>query len=342
MKAYEIQAGATNLEGLRQVTRPEPQPGEREVLVRVRATSLNFRDQAIIAGRYFGGPVSRNLIPLSDGAGEVVSVGAGVTHFKPGDRVAATFFQVWIDGPPFGPPPALGNPLDGMLAEYVALSEDGLVALPPSLSFEEGATLPCAGVTAWRGLMVSGNPLKPGDAVLCLGTGGVSIFALQFAKAAGARVIMTSSSDEKIERARTLGAFAGVNYKRHPNWEDEVRKLTGGRGVDHVIEVGGVGTLARSFQALAFAGKVALIGVLAGPTGDANPLALMLKGGSLHGIFVGSRRMFEEMNAAIEVSKIRPVIERVFPFEQAVEAYRLQLSREFMGKIVIKLGTDPA
>ncbi len=337
MRAYEIQQGATNLEGLRRVERPDPQPRAHEVLVRVRAVSLNFRDQAVIAGRYFGGPVSRNLIPLSDGAGEVMSVGAGVTRFKPGDRVAATFFQVWIDGPPSGPPPALGSPLDGMLAEYVVLSEDGLVAVPASLSYEEAATLPCAGVTAWNALMASGNRVKPGDTVLCLGTGGVSIFALQFAKAAGARVIMTSSSDQKIERARALGAFAGVNYKHHANWEEEVQKLTGGRGVDHVIEVGGVGTLSRSFQAVAFAGKVALIGVLAGPTGDANPLSLMLKGGSLHGIFVGSRRMFEEMNAAIEVNQIRPIIEKVFPFEQAVEAYRLQLSGQFMGKIVIKV-----
>jgi NADPH:quinone reductase-like Zn-dependent oxidoreductase len=337
VKVYEIKQGATDLEGLRQSERPEPQPGAREVLVRVRATSLNFRDQAVVAGRYFGGPVSRNLIPLSDGAGEVTSVGPGVTRFKPGDRVAGTFFQVWIDGPPSGLTPALGSPLDGMLAEYVALPEDGLVTLPASLSYEEGATLPCAGVTAWNALMISGNRVKPGDSVLCLGTGGVSIFALQFAKAAGARVIMTSSSDEKIERARALGAFAGVNYKRYPNWEQEVQKLTDGRGVDHVIEVGGVGTLSRSFQTVAFAGKVALIGVLAGPTGDANPHGLMIKSGSLHGIFVGSRRMFEEMNVAIEVNKIRPIIEKVFPFEQAVNAYRLQLSGQFMGKIVIKV-----
>jgi NADPH:quinone reductase-like Zn-dependent oxidoreductase len=337
MKVYEIKQGSTSLEGLRQAERPELQPGPREVLVRVRAASLNFRDQAVIAGRYFGGPVGRNLIPLSDGAGEVASVGPGVTRFKPGDRVAATFFQVWIDGPPSGPTPALGSPLDGMLAEYVALPEDGLVALPANLSYEEGATLPCAGVTAWNALMVSGNRVKPGDTVLCLGTGGVSIFALQFARAAGARVIITSSSDQKIGHALALGAFAGVNYKRHANWEEEVQKLTGGRGVDHVIEVGGLGTLSHSFQAVAFAGKVVLIGVLAGLTGDANPHSLMLKSGSLHGIFVGSRRMFEEMNAAIEVNQIRPVIEKVFPFEQAAEAYRLQLSGEFMGKIVIRI-----
>ena len=337
MKVYEIKQGSTSLEGLRQAERPEPQPGPRQVLVRVHAASLNFRDQAVIAGRYFGGPVSRNLIPLSDGAGEVASLGPGVTRFKTGDRVAGTFFQVWIDGPPSGLTPALGSPLDGMLAEYVAVSEDGLVALPASLSYEEGATLPCAGVTAWNALMVSGRRVKPGDSVLCLGTGGVSIFALQFARAVDARVIITSSSDQKIERALGLGAFAGVNYKRHTDWEQEVQKLTGGRGVDHVIEVGGVGTLSRSFQAVAFAGKVALIGVLAGPTGDANPLSLMIKSGSLQGIFVGNRRMFEEMNAAIEVNKIRPIIEKVFPFEQAAEAYRFQQSGQFIGKIVIQV-----
>jgi NADPH:quinone reductase-like Zn-dependent oxidoreductase len=338
MKTYVVQQGATTLEGLRQVQQPEPRPGAHDVLVRVRATSLNFRDQAILAGRYFGGPVSRDVIPLSDGAGEVVSVGAGVTRFKPGDRVAATFFQVWVDGAPSGPVPALGHPpLDGMLAEYVALHEDGLVSLPASLSFEEAATLPCAGVTVWNALIVAGNRVKPGDTVLCLGTGGVSIFALQFAKAAGARVIITSSSDEKIERALTLGAFAGVNYTRNPDWEKQVLELTGGRGVDHVVEVGGVGTLARSFQAVAFAGKVALIGVLAGLTGDANPRGLMFKGASLHGIFVGNRRMFEDMNTAIEINKIRPVIDKVFPFEQAAEAYRHQQSGAFMGKIVIKV-----
>ena len=338
MKAYVVQQGATDLGGLRQVQRPEPKAGAREVLVRVRATSLNFRDQAILAGRYFGGPVNRDMIPLSDGAGEVVSVGPGVTRFKSGDRVAATFFQVWIDGSPSRPHAALGHTdLDGMLAEYAVFHEDGLVAVPSSLSFEEAATLPCAGVTAWNALMVAGNRVKPGDTVLCMGTGGVSIFALRFAKTAGARVIITSSSDEKIERARTLGAFAGVNYKRHPDWEKQVQELTGGRGVNHVVEVGGVGTLARSFQTLGFGGKVALIGVLAGLTGDANPRGLMLIGGSLHGIFVGNRRMFEDMNAAIEVNQIRPVIDKVFPFEQAADAYRHQQSGNFLGKIVIKL-----
>jgi NADPH:quinone reductase-like Zn-dependent oxidoreductase len=337
MHVYVVGKGSTSLEGLRPLERPDPQPGPREILIRVRATSLNFRDQAIVSGQYFGGPVNRDLIPLSDGAGEVVSTGSGVSRFKPGDRVAGTFFQVWVDGPPSGPHPTLGGPLDGMLAEYVVLHEDGALAIPKSLSFEEAATLPCAGVTAWNALMVSGARVKPGDTVLCLGTGGVSIFALQFAKVAGARVIITSSSDDKIQRARELGAAEGVNYKRYPDWEKQVLEKTDGRGVDHVIEVGGMGTLARSFRSVGYGGKVALIGVLAGPTGDANPLGMMLKGASMHGIFVGSLAMFAEMNAAIEVNLIKPVVDKVFPFEKAAEAFRCLASGDFVGKIVIQV-----
>jgi NADPH:quinone reductase-like Zn-dependent oxidoreductase len=337
MKAYEIQKGCTSLDGLRRMERAEPQPGHREVLVRVRATSLNYRDQIIITGGYFGGTVNRDLIPLSDGAGEVVATGPGVTRFKPGDRVAGTFFQVWVDGPPPGRLEALGVPLDGMLAEYVVLQEDGVVGIPESYSFEDAATLPCAAVTAWNALMVAGNRVKPGETVLCLGTGGVSIFALQFARCAGARVIVTSSSDEKIKRACELGASEGINYKRSPDWEKDVLRLTGGRGADHIIEVGGLGTLARSLQSVAPGGKVALIGVLAGMTGDTNPFPLMLKGASMHGIVVGNRAMFEEMNQAIEVNKIKPVIDKVFPFEEAAEAYRYQASGGLLGKIVITI-----
>ena len=291
----------------------------------------------ILTGRYFGGPVNRDLIPFSDGAGEVVSVGPGVSRFKPGDRAAGTFFQVWVDGLPSEPLPTLGGPLDGMLAEYVVLHEDGAVAIPKSLSFEEAATLPCAGVTAWHALMVSGARVKPGDTILCLGTGGVSIFALQFAKAAGARVLITSSSDDKIKRARELGASEGINYKHYPDWEKQVQELTNGRGVDHVIEVGGVGTLARSFQAVGANGKVALIGVLAGPTGDANPRGLMFKRASLHGIFVGSTAMFQAMNAAIEINQIKPVVDKIFPFEKAAEAWRCFASGDFVGKVVIQV-----
>jgi NADPH:quinone reductase-like Zn-dependent oxidoreductase len=260
-----------------------------------------------------------------------------VSRFKVGDRVAGTFFQVWNDGLPTSLLPTLGGPLDGMLADHALLQEDGAVHVPKGLSFEEAATLPCAGVTAWNALMVSGTRVKPGDTVLCLGTGGVSIFAVQFAKAAGARAIITSSSDEKIKSAKELGAADGINYKTHPNWEKKVMEITGGHGADCVVEVGGVGTLAKSFQAVAHNGKVALIGVLGGPSGDANPLALMFKRASMHGIFVGSRRMFEEMNQAIEFNAIKPAVDKVFPFEKAAGAWRCFASGEFVGKVVVQI-----
>jgi NADPH:quinone reductase-like Zn-dependent oxidoreductase len=222
-----------------------------------------------------------------------------------------------------------------MLAEQVVLHEDGLVAIPDHLSFEEAACLPCAAVTAWHALFHAGRPIKAGDTVLVLGTGGVSIAALQLAKAAGARVIATSSSDEKGARAKALGASDVVNYQRIPEWEQEVRKVTSGRGVDCVVEIGGAGTLARSIRSLARGGKIGLIGFLAGREGDTNPTPLMMVGGSLHGIFVGDRDMFEEMNRAITVNQLKPVIDRVFPFELAPAAYQHQASRGFVGKIVI-------
>jgi NADPH:quinone reductase-like Zn-dependent oxidoreductase len=337
VKAYVIRKGSLNIDGLQRVERPDPQPGAKEILVRVRAASFNYRDQMILTGRYFRGPVDHDTIPLSDGAGEVVAVGAGVSRFKVGDRVAGTFFQVWNDGLPTSLLPTLGGPLDGMLADHTVLHEDGAVGIPDALSFEEAATLPCAGVTAWNALMVSGTRVKPGDTVLCLGTGGVSIFAVQFAKAAGARAIITSSSDEKIGRAKEVGAAEGINYKTHPDWEKRVLEVTGGRGADCVVEVGGVGTLAKSFQAVAYNGKVALIGVLSGPIGDANPLGLMFKRASVHGIFVGSRRMFEEMNEAIEFNAIKPVVDKVFPFEKAAEAWQSFASGEFVGKVVVQI-----
>jgi NADPH:quinone reductase-like Zn-dependent oxidoreductase len=338
MRVYEVKKGATTLDGLRQAERPVPEPGPHQVLIQVRATSINYRDHMVVMGRYFGGAVDRDTIPLSDGAGEVVSTGPGVTRFKPGDRVAGTFFQVWVEGPRTRLSPALGVPLDGTLAEYVVLHEDGVVAIPPSLSFEEAATLPCAGVTAWNALMVTGNRVKPGDTVLCLGTGGVSTHAMQFARAAGATVIITSSSDEKLERARKLGASAGINYKTHPDWHKGVAALTAGRGVDHVIEVGGIGTLAKSYESIGFGGKIALIGFLGGPAGEQNPYGIMMKGGSLHGIGVGSTAMFEDMNRAIEVNRIKPVVDKVFPFEDAPEAFRQMGAGNFFGKVVIQVG----
>ena len=331
MRAWIVPKGCTSLDQLRLVERTSPVAGAREVVVRVRAASLNYRDQAVVEGNYFGGAASRDLIPLSDGAGEVLTIGANVTRFKPGARVAATFFQ------PGPQPAALGSPLDGMLAEQVVLNEDGLVSIPDPLSFEEAACLPCAGVTAWHALFHAGRPIKAGETVLVLGTGGVSIAALQFANAAGARVIATSSSDDKGARAKALGASDVVNYRLTPDWEQEVRKLTSGRGVDCVIEIGGAGTLARSMRSLARGGKVGLIGFLAGREGDTNPTPLMMVGGSLHGIFVGDRDMFEEMNRAIAVNQIKPVVDRVFPFDSAPAAYQHQASRAFVGKIVIAM-----
>jgi NADPH:quinone reductase-like Zn-dependent oxidoreductase len=336
MKAYEVVKGATSLEGLRKTERAEPQPGPGQVLIRIRAVSLNYRDHMVVMGRYFGGAVDRDTIPLSDGAGEVAAVGPGVTKFKPGDRVMGTFFQVWLNGPRQTWMPALGVPLDGTLTEYISLDQDGVVSMPAHLSFEEGATLPCAGVTAWNALMVSGRSIRPGDTVLCLGTGGVSTLAMQFARAAGARVIVTSSSDEKLAKAHGLGASEGINYKTHPEWQKEVQRLTGGRGVDCVIEVGGTGTLARSYEAIGFAGKIQLIGFLAGP-GDQNPTALMMKGGSLHGIGVGSTAMFEDLNRAIEANGLKPVVGKVFGFDEVHEAFRQFAAGDFFGKIVITI-----
>lgn len=331
MRAWIVPKGCTTLDQLRLVERTSPVPGAREVVVRVRATSLNYRDHAVVAGQYFGGAVTRDLIPLSDGAGEVIAIGSAVTRFKPGARVVATFFQ------PSPQPAALGSPLDGMLAEQVVLNEEGVVAIPDHLSFEEAACLPCAAVTAWHALYHAGRPIKAGDTVLVLGTGGVSIAALQFAKATGARVIATSSSNEKAARAMALGASDVVNYERTPEWEQEVRKLTSGRGVDCVVEIGGAGTLARSIRSLARGGKIGLIGFLAGREGDTNPAPLMMVGGSLHGIFVGDRAMFDEMNRAIAVNRLTPVIDRVFPFDSAPAAYQHQAGRTFVGKIVITM-----
>jgi NADPH:quinone reductase-like Zn-dependent oxidoreductase len=337
MKVFEVQKGATSLDGLRPAERPDPEPGPHEVSIRVHATSLNYRDQMVVTGNYFGGPVTRNLIPLSDGAGVVAALGPGVTRFRTGDRVCGTFFQSWISGPMTMRHPALGSPLDGTLAENIVLHEEGVVPMPATLSFEEAATLPCAGVTAWNALMVSGKPLRPGETVLCLGTGGVSMAGLLFAKTAGARVIVTSSSDEKIKRAVALGASDGINYKRSPDWQKEVMQLTGGRGADHILENGGAGSLTRSFEAAAFGGKVALIGFLAGREGDINPAILMMKSGSMIGIGVGSRAMFEDMNRAIDLNKIKPVVDKVFPFDKAADAYRCQAAGDFIGKVVITI-----
>lgn len=337
MRQWVIRQGATSLKDLELREVPDPVAGPGEVLVRVRACSLNFRDQIIPLGLYMGGTVDRDTVPLSDGAGEVVAIGEGVTSVAVGDRVAGIFFQDWMDGPPnpaagvaLGAPPA-----PGMLQELVVLPERGVVPIAASLSFEEAACLPCAGVTAWNALMEGPHPLREGESVLVLGTGGVSLLALQIARAAGARVIATSSSDEKLERVRGLGAQQTINYRSIPEWGAEAARLAGG-GVDHVVEVGGAGTLKQSIAAVGFNGEIALIGVLT-REGDTNPHGLMFKGGSIRGIFVGSRGMAQRLNAFIDQHGIKPVVDRTFPLEQALEAYAYQQSGSLFGKVVITL-----
>lgn len=310
-----------------------PRPGRGQVLVRMRAGSLNYRDLMVARGGY---NAHANLVPLSDGAGEVAEVGPEVTRVKPGDRVAGIFMQSWIGGAleEAYNATALGALLDGVLAEYRLFDQEGLVHVPEYLSYEEGSTLPCAAITAWNALW-GADPLLPGGTVLVLGTGGVSIFALQFAHAAGARVIATSSSDAKLERARALGASETINYKRQPDWEKEVLRLTGGRGVDHVIEVGGAGTLARSVACTRFGGSVDLIGVLTG--GQIDPAPVMRRGVVLRGIRTGSREMFEAMNRMIALHELRPVIDKTFSFEAAKDAYRHLESQAHFGKVVIRI-----
>ena len=337
MRVYQIPK-SEGIDSLTLREAPMPKPGRGQVLVRMRAASLNYRDLMVLTGRYARGAPLPDLVPLSDGAGEVAEIGPDVTRVKPGDRVAGIFMQSWLGGEvePADAASSLGGAIHGVLAEYMLFDQNGLVTLPAHLSFEEGATLPCAGVTAWNALY-AGRPLIAGQSILVLGTGGVSIFALQFAHAAGARVIATSSSDGKIARAKTLGASDGVNYKQHPEWQQNVLELTGGRGVDHVVEVGGPGTLPRSIGAARLGGQIHLIGVLGGGAGEINPTTAMRKGLILRGIYVGSRQMFEAMNRAIELHQLHPVIDRVFEFDQAKEAYRHLQGQSHLGKIVIHI-----
>jgi NADPH:quinone reductase-like Zn-dependent oxidoreductase len=302
----------------------------------MRAASLNYRDLLTVKGAY-NSKQRLPLIPLSDGVGEVVAVGEGVTRVKIGDRVAGIFMQTWLEGEFSAEKSksALGGAIDGILAEYVTLHEDGVVHVPEHLSDEEAASLPCAAVTAWQALMTQGK-LNAGDTILVQGTGGVSLFAVQFAKLVGARAIAISSSDEKLERVLQLGASSGINYKTTPNWDEQVWKLTDEVGVDHVVEVGGAGTMNKSLRAVRFAGTVSLIGVLTGLSGDISTGSILHKGIRVQGIYVGSRAMFEAMNRAIALHQLRPVVDSVFPFKDVREALAYMESGKHFGKIAIR------
>jgi NADPH:quinone reductase-like Zn-dependent oxidoreductase len=312
-----------------------PAPKASEVVVRIRAVSLNHRDLYVLQG-VDGGDAS-GRVPVSDGAGEVVALGPGVQRFKVGDRVATTFFESWNDGPPT--PAAIsrarGGAVPGVLSERIVTHEDGLVRIPDHLSFEEAATLPCAAVTAWNGLFKYGH-MQRGQFVLLEGTGGVSIFGLQFAAAAGAKPIITSSSDAKLERARTLGAVATINYRTHPEWQEQVRAATKGAGVSHVLEIGGKDTLPRALAALGLGGHVALIGGLTGFEGSVDVGAVTGRLGSLTSVYVGSRADFEAMNEFIARHKLKPVIDRVFSFDEAAAAFEYLESGSHFGKVAIR------
>jgi NADPH:quinone reductase-like Zn-dependent oxidoreductase len=338
MKAYVLTEPGNAASAWKLETRPDPVAGPGQVLIAIRATSLNYRDLMQAKGMY-PGPRKQGFIPLSDGAGEVLAAGDGVTQFKPGDRVTANFFQGWASGPPESSGfrgSDLGGTLDGMLAEKVALNASGVLKVPANLSYEEAATLPCAGLTAWHALFEGTLAAHPGCTVLTLGTGGVSIFAFQFAKAAGANVIGTSSDDGKLDRMRKLGFDHAINYKKNPEWQDEVRKLTAGRGVDHVVEVGG-STLEKSLRAVAYAGFVHLIGGVGGWTAQVGLTSLMMSGARLRTIAVGSVSMFQAMNRAVESQNLKPVIDEVFPFARANEALARLESGTHFGKLVIRM-----
>ena len=338
MRAWQLPKGGAGIEALGKAERPEPKPAHRQVLVKVAACSLNFRDLGIVRGTYRM-PVAANVVPLSDGAGEVVAVGPGVTRVKAGDKVAGCFFQRWVGGEP--PPDvqsgALGGSIDGMLAEYALLEEEGVVKIPAHLSLEEGATLPCAGVTAWHAMMEHGK-LIAGQTVLLQGTGGVSIFGLQLARAMGIRAVITSSSDQKLARAKKLGASHCINYKTTPDWEKAAMEFTGGRGVDQVVEVGGAGTLTRSFGAIRVGGRISMIGGLSGAATELDPRLILARRANVQGISVGSTQMFEAMNRAIAANAIKPAIDKVFGFDEVHAAYRHMASGAHFGKIVISVG----
>ncbi len=333
MRVYELRE-SFGIDHLFPVERERPSPGHGQALIKIEAVSLNYRDLLVVKGLY-NPKIPLPFVPFSDGAGEVIAVGESVSRVKVGDRVAGIFMQDWLGGELTEEKTrsALGAGRQGMLAEYVVLNEDGLVLIPGHLSFEEAATLPCAAVTAWHAVVETG--IKPGERVLLLGTGGVSIFSLQFAAMVGAETIITSDSDEKLAKAAQLGANHCINYKTVPDWEKKVRELTGGTGADLVVEVGGAGTLPHSLKAARTGGRISMIGVLTGSAGEINPLPVVMKKIRMQGILVGSREMFESMNRAVSLHMLRPVIDRVFPFAEAGDALRYMESGAHFGKICI-------
>ena len=334
MKAVQIERFGIDELAFNEIDRPTPIAGE--VLVRMRASSLNYRDLMMVEGTY-NSRLKLPLVPFSDGAGEVAEVGDGVSRWKVGDRVCPIFMQGWVDGELdySKSKSTLGGDLDGCLRQYAAFNEAGLVRIPDHLSFEEAACLPCAGVTAWNALMVSGG-LQKGDTVLCQGTGGVSLFALQFAKAAGAEVTITSSSNDKLERAKGLGAHHVINYREREDWDTVALELTNKRGVDHVVEIGGPGTLQRSMRAVKTGGHIAVIGVVAGK-GEFTNVPIFMKALKLIGVFVGSRVMFEDMNRFVTDKSIRPVVDSTFEFDQVRDALELMKSGGHFGKILVRI-----
>ncbi|WP_288903404.1 NAD(P)-dependent alcohol dehydrogenase [uncultured Sneathiella sp.] len=334
MKVWVI-SGDGGIDGLQMIERDVPKPGPGEILVRLKANSINYRDLATIKNAGARG-IKGQRIPNSDGAGIVEEVGPGVTAFAAGDRVVGTFFQNWLSGSIHDGvmPSALGGPIDGLLCEYALLKEWGALHVPAHLSFEEAATLPCAGLTAWH-CLIDGGKARAGQTALLLGTGGVSIFAQQIANASGIRTILTSSSDEKLARAQSLGADVLINYRNHPNWEEKVMEATDGRGVDLVVEVGGAGTLEKSVASARVGGRISLVGVLTG--GQMDPTSIMRKSITLQGIYVGPRDMFERMNAALVQNKIHPVIDASVEFKDAKEAYRMMEKAGHIGKIVVTI-----
>ncbi len=335
MRVVEIR-GDFGLDHLVLAERPEPRPGPGQAVVRVRAASLNYRDLLMADGRY-NRKQKLPLVPCSDGAGEVLAVGEGVSRVRPGDRVCGIFAQGWIAGEPSRDlvRTTLGGPLDGMLAEQVTLAAEGLVKVPDHLTYREAATLPCAAVTAWAALVEGG--LKAGQTVLLQGTGGVSIFALQLAVLAGARVIITSSSDEKLARAMKMGAAAGINYRQVPEWGARVKELTGGDGVDWLLEVGGAATLQQSLQAVRIGGCIYLIGVLSGNSAEISIPAIQMRRVRIEGVLVGSRAHFEALNRAVALHRLRPVVDRAFPLEEARAAFEHMAAASHFGKICIDL-----